>query len=319
MTTDFLRACFGTTKYCCAWLSNLTCSNPDCLYLHDIGNQEDSFTKHETISAYTWCSSDAPNPVKGSLPNSSLGNQCFTHLLHDSSMQCSETLARQNVETSKRSTLPSALMKNPIQPPEKLDEVATTSKEPESNIVVSAWDDDTIVIPKPKEDVDDSFIGCESIKSNTVRHQPTSLTWLPTQFAPKTTDVSHVFSSCLSNPLVETLEHNGHIINLSNREMFPRNSTMLKCHVTQLSNSDPDTVDRDSALINGVVHSLGLGSLSVKLDRSTTKQVNVGQHQTLASSFSSVVLPQSRDFFSDLWHQVGMNQQVGTMSSKGNS
>lgn len=52
----------------------------------------------------------------------------------DSSMQCSETLARQNVETSKRSTLPSALMKSPIQPPEKLDEVATTSKEPESNI-----------------------------------------------------------------------------------------------------------------------------------------------------------------------------------------
>lgn len=30
-----------------------TCSNPDCLYLHDIGSQEDSFTKDEIISAYT--------------------------------------------------------------------------------------------------------------------------------------------------------------------------------------------------------------------------------------------------------------------------
>ncbi|KAM0953252.1 putative transcription factor C3H family [Dioscorea sansibarensis] len=48
-----LRACFGTTKYCHTWLRNMTCSNPDCLYLHDIGSQEDSFTKDEIISAYT--------------------------------------------------------------------------------------------------------------------------------------------------------------------------------------------------------------------------------------------------------------------------
>ncbi|XP_028556774.1 uncharacterized protein LOC110105533 [Dendrobium catenatum] len=48
-----LRACFGTTKYCHAWLRNMICSNPDCLYLHDIGNQEDSFTKDEVVSAYT--------------------------------------------------------------------------------------------------------------------------------------------------------------------------------------------------------------------------------------------------------------------------
>ncbi|XP_008802330.2 uncharacterized protein LOC103716197 [Phoenix dactylifera] len=48
-----LRACFGTTKYCHAWLRNMACSNPDCLYLHDIGSQEDSFTKDEIISAYT--------------------------------------------------------------------------------------------------------------------------------------------------------------------------------------------------------------------------------------------------------------------------
>ncbi|KAG2580112.1 hypothetical protein PVAP13_6NG317300 [Panicum virgatum] len=48
-----LRACFGTTKYCHAWLRNMTCGNPDCLYLHDIGSQEDSFTKDEIISAYT--------------------------------------------------------------------------------------------------------------------------------------------------------------------------------------------------------------------------------------------------------------------------
>ncbi|TKY48485.1 CCR4-NOT transcription complex subunit 4 [Spatholobus suberectus] len=48
-----LRACFGTTKYCHAWLRNMPCSNSDCLYLHEIGSQEDSFTKDEIISAYT--------------------------------------------------------------------------------------------------------------------------------------------------------------------------------------------------------------------------------------------------------------------------
>ncbi|PUZ52311.1 hypothetical protein GQ55_6G260100 [Panicum hallii var. hallii] len=48
-----LRACFGTTKYCHAWLRNMTCGNPDCLYLHEVGGQEDSFTKDEVISAYT--------------------------------------------------------------------------------------------------------------------------------------------------------------------------------------------------------------------------------------------------------------------------
>ncbi|XP_045799789.1 uncharacterized protein LOC123893979 isoform X1 [Trifolium pratense] len=48
-----LRACFGTTKYCHAWLRNMPCSNPDCVYLHEVGSQEDSFTKDEVVSAYT--------------------------------------------------------------------------------------------------------------------------------------------------------------------------------------------------------------------------------------------------------------------------
>ncbi|CAH8333796.1 unnamed protein product [Eruca vesicaria subsp. sativa] len=48
-----LKACFGTTKYCHAWLRNAACVNPDCLYLHEVGSQEDSFTKDEVISAHT--------------------------------------------------------------------------------------------------------------------------------------------------------------------------------------------------------------------------------------------------------------------------
>ncbi|KAL3829150.1 hypothetical protein ACJIZ3_017952 [Penstemon smallii] len=48
-----LKANFGTTKYCHAWLRNVPCTNPDCLYLHEVGSQEDSFTKDEIVSAYT--------------------------------------------------------------------------------------------------------------------------------------------------------------------------------------------------------------------------------------------------------------------------
>ncbi|PWA55500.1 Nucleotide-binding, alpha-beta plait [Artemisia annua] len=48
-----LRACFGTTKYCHAWLRSMACTNPDFLYLHEFGSQEDSFTKDEIISEYT--------------------------------------------------------------------------------------------------------------------------------------------------------------------------------------------------------------------------------------------------------------------------
>uniref|UniRef100_A0A7N0ULA7 CCR4-NOT transcription complex subunit 4 n=1 Tax=Kalanchoe fedtschenkoi TaxID=63787 RepID=A0A7N0ULA7_KALFE len=48
-----LRACFGTTKYCHAWLRNMPCGNPDCLYLHEVGSQEDSFTKDEIVPAHT--------------------------------------------------------------------------------------------------------------------------------------------------------------------------------------------------------------------------------------------------------------------------
>ncbi|KAM7254705.1 hypothetical protein ACFE04_019946 [Oxalis oulophora] len=47
-----LRASFGTTKYCHAWLRNLPCINPDCLYLHDFGSDEDRFFKDDLVLAF---------------------------------------------------------------------------------------------------------------------------------------------------------------------------------------------------------------------------------------------------------------------------
>eukprot|EP00917_Polyrhabdina_sp_WS-2016_P026884 GHVP01057559.1.p1 GENE.GHVP01057559.1~~GHVP01057559.1.p1 ORF type:complete len:905 (-),score=141.23 GHVP01057559.1:119-2833(-) len=45
-----LRASFGTTKYCTYFLRGLQCTNVDCYYLHQLGPQEDSFTKEEMLS-----------------------------------------------------------------------------------------------------------------------------------------------------------------------------------------------------------------------------------------------------------------------------
>ncbi|XP_076934322.1 uncharacterized protein LOC143600550 [Bidens hawaiensis] len=49
----FLRASFGTAKYCHSWLRNTPCNNVACLYLHTIGAEEDSFGKDEIAAVHT--------------------------------------------------------------------------------------------------------------------------------------------------------------------------------------------------------------------------------------------------------------------------
>jgi hypothetical protein len=42
-----LKASFGTSKYCSAFLSGQRCNKPDCMYLHEQGQDKDSFTTEE--------------------------------------------------------------------------------------------------------------------------------------------------------------------------------------------------------------------------------------------------------------------------------
>ena len=42
-----LKATFGTTKYCSFFLRGLQCTNSGCMYLHEQGDEKDSFTKEE--------------------------------------------------------------------------------------------------------------------------------------------------------------------------------------------------------------------------------------------------------------------------------
>jgi CCR4-NOT transcription complex subunit 4 len=47
-----IRASYGTSKYCSAFIKNVRCNNPECTYLHEMGAQEDTFTKQEIQAGY---------------------------------------------------------------------------------------------------------------------------------------------------------------------------------------------------------------------------------------------------------------------------
>ncbi|CAG9314047.1 unnamed protein product [Blepharisma stoltei] len=42
-----LKATFGTSKYCNSYIKGQKCLNADCLYLHELGSQIDTFTKED--------------------------------------------------------------------------------------------------------------------------------------------------------------------------------------------------------------------------------------------------------------------------------
>ncbi|KAJ2898578.1 RNA recognition domain-containing protein [Zalerion maritima] len=45
-----LRAQLGTTKYCSAWLRHETCQNRQCMFLHEQGDEEDSYSRQDLSS-----------------------------------------------------------------------------------------------------------------------------------------------------------------------------------------------------------------------------------------------------------------------------
>lgn len=47
-----IRASYGTSKYCSAFIKNVRCNNPDCTYLHELGDEDDTFTKQEIQAGY---------------------------------------------------------------------------------------------------------------------------------------------------------------------------------------------------------------------------------------------------------------------------
>lgn len=47
-----IRASYGTSKYCSAFIKSVRCNNPECTYLHSMGEKDDTFTKQEIQAGY---------------------------------------------------------------------------------------------------------------------------------------------------------------------------------------------------------------------------------------------------------------------------
>lgn len=62
-----LRAQYGTTKYCSSFLRNETCNNRNCTFLHETGEDGDSFSRQD-LSSINTLSSQRPHPGYANTP-----------------------------------------------------------------------------------------------------------------------------------------------------------------------------------------------------------------------------------------------------------
>ncbi|RAL62617.1 hypothetical protein DID88_004464 [Monilinia fructigena] len=60
-----LRAQLGTTKYCSAYLRNEVCTNKQCMFLHEPGDNDDSYSRQD-LSSINSVNSQRPLPPKAS-------------------------------------------------------------------------------------------------------------------------------------------------------------------------------------------------------------------------------------------------------------
>lgn len=84
-----LRASYGTTKYCTTYLRNLSCTNPACTYLHEPGEEADSFTK-EDLSTLRHAAKDLENKStskSAAHPPPSAANAAHQHHHHQQQQQ----------------------------------------------------------------------------------------------------------------------------------------------------------------------------------------------------------------------------------------
>ncbi|KAG5981980.1 hypothetical protein E4U55_002442 [Claviceps digitariae] len=69
-----LKAQHGTTKYCSAWLKNEKCNNPGCMFLHEQGDEEDSYTRQD-LSSMNSIHTQRPLPGGGASSSRTISRQ----------------------------------------------------------------------------------------------------------------------------------------------------------------------------------------------------------------------------------------------------
>lgn len=61
-----LKAQLGTTKYCSAWLRHEPCTNRNCMFLHELGDEEDSYTRQDLSSLNSMQANSRSGPSRSS-------------------------------------------------------------------------------------------------------------------------------------------------------------------------------------------------------------------------------------------------------------
>ncbi|KAL2755548.1 hypothetical protein ACRALDRAFT_2041885 [Sodiomyces alcalophilus JCM 7366] len=71
-----LRAQLGTTKYCSAWLRHEQCTNRQCMFLHELGDEEDSYTRQDLSSMNSINTQRPLPPSSGTVRSASRQQMC---------------------------------------------------------------------------------------------------------------------------------------------------------------------------------------------------------------------------------------------------
>ncbi|KAL3471545.1 hypothetical protein BJX99DRAFT_237338 [Aspergillus californicus] len=98
-----LRAQYGTTKYCSSFLRNEQCHNRNCTFLHETGEDGDSYSRQD-LSSMNTLSSQRPNGGVASSPSPVMA----PHVSRSSAQPIAQTLRRQPSKDDAGPALPSS-------------------------------------------------------------------------------------------------------------------------------------------------------------------------------------------------------------------
>lgn len=102
-----LKAQLGTTKYCSAWLRHEQCGNRQCMFLHELGDEEDSYTRQD-LSSMNSIDRQRPLPNPGPSSRSASRQQMQSSTSQASSQAMARSSSNNGSENDDASALPSS-------------------------------------------------------------------------------------------------------------------------------------------------------------------------------------------------------------------
>lgn len=99
-----LKAQLGTTKYCSAWLRHEQCTNRNCMFLHELGDEEDSYTRQDLSSLNSMQTQRTPG--NGGPSTRSVSRQQAPAQAYQASQPMARTSSKEGSETGEGPALP---------------------------------------------------------------------------------------------------------------------------------------------------------------------------------------------------------------------